>query len=132
MSAPRRAVDQDAGNADADSDESSQGEGDFYDAGDDNLDGSLENNVPPPAPAVNQQQRQLEEHEEMATEFEDIDLPDGPEVLKTLASCSVKWDKDVEWFFLDLEMRMELLSITSQWYKRIVLVNNLPEHANQN
>ena len=67
--------------------------------------------------------------EDIMVEFEDIDTADGPEVLKTLASCQVKWDKDVEYFFSDLEMRMELLTITSQWYKRIVLVNNLPEHV---
>ena len=63
------------------------------------------------------------------SEFEDINGEDGPEVLKSLASCTVKWDKDVEWFLSDLEMRMELLSIKTQWYKRIVLANNLPDHV---
>ena len=61
------------------------------------------------------------------SEFEDIDGTDGPEVLKSLASCRVPWDKDVTYFFADLEMHMELLTIKSAWYKRIVLANNLPD-----
>ena len=32
----------------------------------------------------------------------------------------------MQYFFSELEMHMELLTIKSQWYKRIVLANNLP------
>ena len=59
-------------------------------------------------------------------EFEDVNEADGPEVLNKLANITVPWDKDVNYFFFDLEMRMELVAIRSQWYKRIVLANNLP------
>ena len=58
-------------------------------------------------------------------DFEDVNEADGPEVLKTLASITAKWDRDVDYFLSDLEMKMELNSVKSQWYKRIVLANNL-------
>ena len=68
-----------------------------------------------------------EAHERnMATEFEDINQVDGDDVLPKLATVKVTWSSDVEFFFFDLEMKMELLAIKSQWYKRICLANNLP------
>ena len=61
------------------------------------------------------------------TDFEDVDTADAPEVVAKLASVKVPWNSDVEYFFFKLENQMELINITSQWYKRVVLANNLRE-----
>ena len=62
-------------------------------------------------------------------DFEDLDAAsEAPETLGKLASIKVNWDKkDVEGWFMELEMQMEILNIKTQWVKRIILGNNIPE-----
>ena len=64
--------------------------------------------------------------EENMTDFHDIDGTDAPEIVAKLSTVKVTWDKDVEYYFLELENAMELLTIKNQWHKRVVLANNLP------
>ena len=64
----------------------------------------------------------------MATNFEDIDDAEAPETLSRLTSVKVTWDsQDVDYWFTELENGMELINIKSQWVKRVILSNNLPE-----
>ena len=61
-------------------------------------------------------------------DFEDVDAADAPEVLGKLTSIKVAWDpKDLKWWFTELEMQMTLINIQSQWIKRVILSNNLPD-----
>merc|ERR1711989_137260 len=63
----------------------------------------------------------------MTTNFDEINQTDGPDAVGKLASVKVPWNKDVEYFFFELENQMELIALKSQWLKRVVLANNLPE-----
>ena len=58
--------------------------------------------------------------------FEDINTPDDPSVLAKLGSIKVTWDEDVKYFFFEIENQMEIINVTSQWIKRVILANNLP------
>merc|ERR1712219_79991 len=61
-------------------------------------------------------------------DFEDLDQPEAAETMAKLASVKIPWDSsDVEGWFMEIEMQMELLNIKSQWVKRIIIGNNLPE-----
>merc|ERR1711951_183746 len=61
-------------------------------------------------------------------EFEDVNETDGPEVMSKLASIKVPWTpKDIRYWFFELELQMTLVNIQSQWLKRVVLANNLPD-----
>ena len=65
-------------------------------------------------------------------DFEDVNEADPPEVMGKLASVKVPWDrKDVGWWFSELEMQMTLINIKSQWIKRVILSNNLPDNVKQ-
>merc|ERR1711951_290354 len=61
-------------------------------------------------------------------EFEDVNDADGPEVMSKLASIKVPWTpKDIRYWFFELELQMTLINIQSQWLKRVILANNLPD-----
>ena len=82
----------------------------------DNLEG---NSLPPPTPPP-------------MADFEDLNEADPAEVLGKLASVKVAWDcKDVGWWFSELEMQMTLINVRSQWLKRVILSNNLPDNVKQ-
>ena len=56
------------------------------------------------------------------------DEADGQDVMNKLGSVKVAWDKeDVRWWFTELENQMTLINIRSQWVKRVIVSNNLPE-----
>ena len=63
------------------------------------------------------------------TDFDDIDENDAADAVGKLASIKVPWNTDVEYFFFELENQMELVQLKSQWLKRVVLANNLPEQV---
>ena len=132
-SVPRRAsagdagqINPDPGNRESDgdsdggdtpgSDESEADDNDFYDADSpnmshDNANAAAGGNPPPPP-----------------HNFEDINGQDGPEVMGKVGSVKIPWDEDVEYFFFDLENQMEMINVQSQWVKRSILANNLPNH----
>ena len=61
-------------------------------------------------------------------DFEDIDMPEAQETLGKLAAIKVPWNRsDVRYWFFEIENQMELINIQSQWVKRCILANNLPE-----
>merc|ERR1712102_110279 len=64
------------------------------------------------------------------TAFDTIDAVDGADSLGKLSQVKVPWDpEDVEYWFTELELQIELFSIKSQWVKRVILANNLPENV---
>ena len=61
-------------------------------------------------------------------DFEDIDEAEAGDTLGKLQAVKVTWDpRDVEYWFTELENSMEMINIKSQWVKRVILSNNLPE-----
>ena len=61
-------------------------------------------------------------------DFEDIDQPEAQETLGKLSAIKVPWNRsDVRYWFFEIENQMELINIQSQWVKRCILANNLPE-----
>ena len=62
--------------------------------------------------------------------FDSVDEAEAPETLSRLAQVKVTWDKsDIEYWFTELESQMELYNIKSQWIKRVVTTNNLPDYV---
>ena len=55
---------------------------------------------------------------------------DDPSVLAKLANIKATWmEQDVKYWFQEIEMQMEIYNIQSQWLKRVILANNLPEEV---
>ena len=70
-------------------------------------------------------------HEEVVmSDFDTLDAAEAPDTLGKIAAIKVPWDKkDVAYWFTQLEMQMELYAVKSQWVKRILLANNLPDNV---
>ena len=77
-------------------------------------------------PEVNAANVSDESEDAMSTEFEDVNGADPPESLGKLGSIKVPWDRDVKYWFSELECQMDIIQVKSQWIKRTVLSNNLP------
>ena len=53
------------------------------------------------------------------------------DIMSKIGHIRVKWgddDKDLEFFFSQLELNMQCAQVAKQWMKRLVLANNLPAH----
>ena len=53
------------------------------------------------------------------------------DIMSKLNSIKVEWEtkedrRDIQFYFLQLEQRMQCAGVTKQWTKRLVLSNNLP------
>ena len=83
---------------------------------------------PAVAPDNRQQESDDDDFHDAMSDFDTINTPDDNAVLAKLASVKVTWHQDdIHYWFFELETQMELINITSQWVKRIVLATNLPE-----
>ena len=62
-------------------------------------------------------------------DFDSLDEVEAPETLGKIANVKVPWmADDIPYWFSEVEMQMELYNVKSQWIKRIILNNNLPEN----
>ena len=66
--------------------------------------------------------------DDVMTDFDAINGTDPQEAVGKISTVKVAWNEAaVEYFFFELENQMELINLQSQWLKRVILANNLPE-----
>ena len=77
--------------------------------------------------AVNGDTTSGDESEGIMADFDALNEAEAKETLSRLSSVTVNWDKDdIAYWFTELENAMETINVKSQWVKRVILVNNLP------
>ena len=85
---------------------------------------------PAVAPDNRQQESDDDDFHDAMSDFDTINTPDDNAVLAKLASVKVTWHQDdIHYWFFEIELQMTLINIKSQWLKRVVLANNLPQNV---
>ena len=69
----------------------------------------------------------------MTDDFDSANGTDEGDINTKLATIKLTFDEsgNVEFFFTQLEMRLECAGVRSQWWKRIGLHNTLPNHIQE-
>ena len=59
-------------------------------------------------------------------DYDMADAADPADIQTKSANVKVTWDKNVRFYFSQLEMQMETAGVASQWQKRLLLQKHLP------